>query len=597
MKNIDLCMIVKNEEKYLKKCLNNIKDLINNIIIVDTGSTDNTIEIAREFNAKIYNYKWTNDFSEARNFSISKATSKWILILDADEILDIESKDKLINFINQTKCDGCHFLVKNYIDEELINYTVHYAFRLFRNYKGYKFKGKIHEQINNDIVEVKNKFSKEDIILHHYGYLESVTKEKNKRERNIPIILEALKENPNDSFQLFNLGNEYLSKNEIDKALEYYNKAYKYADITMMYSPHLLYRMSLCYKSLKLYELALKYINEALNLYSPNVDFLYLKGLIYEKFNKPTMAIRAFNECIKIGDFKNSIKFIENCGSTKPLISLGDIYYDLNDYEMALVNYTEAINKDSKLTYLLYKIGSCLNKIYEDKSIVTINLFKYFSDKTLFTNRILLSEILLEEGLYNEARTVINETIYPNNSKDQYYLNGVLDFYDKNYIDSLSKFTKIIELNLLSPNIISNIESKSYEYIFLSSLLIENYDISNSIKLIKNENNNIKHKLYTSLYEIHFNNFTNEIKENTNITLLYLEKILSKVLIIKEYDLFENLIEILNYIDDKSVLITLSKIYDKVNLKDLSVKYVLKSIKELDLINYDGINILYKEIR
>lgn len=511
--------------------------------------------------------------------------------------MDIESKDKLINFINKTKCDGCHFLVKNYMDEELINYTVHYAFRLFRNYKGYKFKDKIHEQINNDIVEVKNKFSKEDIILHHYGYLESVTKEKNKRERNIPIILETLKENPNDSFQLFNLGNEYLSNNEIEKALEYYNKSYKYADITMMYSPHLLYRMSLCYKSLKLYELALKYTNEALNLYSPNVDFLYLKGLIYEKFNKPTMAIRAFNECIKIGDFKNSIKFIENCGSTKPLISLGDIYYDLNDYEMALVNYTEAINKDSKLTYLLYKIGSCLNKIYEDKSIVTINLFKYFSDKTLFTNRILLSEILLEEGLYNEARTVINETIYPNNSKDQYYLNGVLDFYDKNYIDSLSKFTKIIELNLLSPNIISNIESKSYEYIFLSSLLIENYDISNSIKLIKNENNNIKHKLYTSLYEIHFNNFTNEIKENTNITLLYLEKILSKVLIIKEYDLFENLIEILNYIDDKSVLITLSKIYDKVNLKDLSVKYVLKSIKELDLIDYDGINILYKEIR
>lgn len=595
MNNIDLCMIVKNEERYLKECLTNVSDLVNNIIIVDTGSTDNTIKIAEEFNAKVYNYDWINDFSDARNFSISKAKSNWILILDADEILDINSRDRLVNFIKNTNQDGCHFLVKNYIDERLDDYTIHYALRLIKNYRGYKFIGRIHEQISNDNIKIKDKFAKEDIILHHYGYLSSVTIEKSKRDRNIPIILEALKENPNDPFQLFNLGNEYLSKNDIEKALEYYNKAYKYSDKTMLYSPHLLYRMALSYKSLKLYELALKYVNEALNLYSPNVDFLYLKGSIYQKFNKPTLSIRIFDECIKIGDSKSSIKFSENCGSIKPLMSLAELYFDLDDYEMALIYYTKAINKDSKLSHLLYKIGTCLNKIYENKTLVVSNLLKYFSGSNLYTNRILLSDILIEEGLFKEARNITKETNYPEDSRDKYYLEAVLDFYDGKYKVSLEKLMDLIELKDSSINIINNIYSKSYEYIFLISLVVSNMKFYTLI--LNKENNEIKKDVYKSLYEIYYKESTKEVKENTDIYLLFLENLLYKLLLVKEYDLFEKLIGILNYIDNNSILISLAKVYDKANIKDLSVKYILKSIKELDLINYDGINILYKEIR
>ena len=595
MNNIDLCMIVKNEEKYLRECLTNIKDLVENIIIVDTGSTDNTIRIAEEFNAKIYNYNWINDFSSARNFSLSKATSKWILILDADEILDLKSKDKLINFINNTNKDGCHFLVKNYINETLDDYTLHYAFRLVKNYRGYKFKGRIHEQISNDNINIKNRFVKEDIILHHYGYLSSVTIEKDKRGRNIPIILESLKDNPRDSFQLFNLGNEYLSENNLEKALEYYQKSYEYSDKTMLYSPHLLYRMSLSYKSLKLYELALKYVNEALSLYNPNVDFLYLQGLIYKDLKKPTMAMRSFEECIIIGDSKSSIKFSEDCGSTKPLLALADLYYDFEDYNMALIKYTEVINKNPQKLYLLYKIGSCLNKLYEDKTIVAKNLLKYFSDSKLYTNRILLADILIEEELFNESKKIINETNYPENSKDHYYLEAILDFYNGNYRTSLDKFLRLIDIEVSSTNIINNIESKSYEYIFLISLIISDMEFYPLI--LEKENNKIKIEIYKSLYEIYYKKPTKEIKSDTNIYLLFIENLLYKLLIIKEYDLFEKLIGILNYIDNNTILISLAKVYDKANLKDLSVKYVLKSIKELNLINYEGINILYKEIR
>ena len=85
--SLSACMIVKNEEKFLAQCLNSIKDAVDEIIIVDTGSTDKTVEIAQSFGAKVYHHPWRNSFSEARNHSLSYATCDWILQIDADEAL------------------------------------------------------------------------------------------------------------------------------------------------------------------------------------------------------------------------------------------------------------------------------------------------------------------------------------------------------------------------------------------------------------------------------------------------------------------------------------------------------------------------------
>lgn len=88
----------KNEERYLAQCLSSVKDVIDEIIIVDTGSTDKTLEIAKSFNAKIFNFDWINDFSAARNFALNKCSGDWILYLDADEELNPKSLDDLNNY-------------------------------------------------------------------------------------------------------------------------------------------------------------------------------------------------------------------------------------------------------------------------------------------------------------------------------------------------------------------------------------------------------------------------------------------------------------------------------------------------------------------
>ncbi|MBI2656740.1 glycosyltransferase family 2 protein, partial [Candidatus Woesearchaeota archaeon] len=117
---ISLCMIAKNEEKFLEQCLNSVKDIVDEIIIVDTGSTDKTKDIAKKFNAKVYDFKWIDDFSAARNESIKHAAKDWILVLDADEILDEEGRKAIRELVNNKENDAYLLLQKNYTNESSI---------------------------------------------------------------------------------------------------------------------------------------------------------------------------------------------------------------------------------------------------------------------------------------------------------------------------------------------------------------------------------------------------------------------------------------------------------------------------------------------
>ncbi|VYT64442.1 glycosyltransferase [Clostridium tertium] len=598
---LSLCMIVKNEEKYIAKSIDSIKDIVDEIVIVDTGSTDSTLDIIKNYNVNLYNYKWENDFASARNYAVNKAKSDWIIFLDADEILEQSSKNTLINFINKTTFDGCHFIVYNYRSENQNDFTIHYAFRLFRNNKGYYFKGKIHEQIFNDkYINITSKFSNEEIILHHYGYSIEVLQKKDKRSRNIPILLESLKDNPDDSFNLFNLGNEYLAQNDANKALYYYESSYANLDLTKHYSVHLLYRMSVCYQYVKKYDKAMKCVEEALKKFSPNVDFEYLKGCIYLDTKRYTLAIDSFNTCLNLGDSGSTIKFVNNCGSVNPLNALGDLYYTLSDYDKSLSSYNKILNISSNDLSVLYKIGKVLNNKYENKSEVTTSLLKYFASKDHIPNIILTSHILLKENLLEEAKKLIEtKDDFSEYKVDEYYLKGIISFNENKYNDSLDFFNKaFIEMDLSSNPliIIESLMSDISKYIFTLSLLINNVSIDKSLKLIETNCTPFDHIIFSEIRNIYLNNKCNMVNENTEILLKIIEEFLNNILIIKEYDLFQKLIEILNYIDDKSVLITLSKVYYSNGFKDLAIKEIYNSIKKFDYIDSCSIDIISKEI-
>lgn len=197
------CMIVKNEEKNIEKALSWGKNIVFEQIVVDTGSTDQTVEIAERMGAKVYHFPWIDDFSAAKNFAIDKASGNWIAFLDADEYFlkeDAEKLTKLLDELEKNKsslysiaCGWAH------LDDEGVPYSMGVQTRIFRNAKELRYHNRIHEQIQLESGELlRSVDATKSITIQHTGYSSSAYIETDKLKRNIYLLRKELKENPSN---------------------------------------------------------------------------------------------------------------------------------------------------------------------------------------------------------------------------------------------------------------------------------------------------------------------------------------------------------------------------------------------------------------
>ncbi len=211
---ISACMIVKNEEKLLPQCLESIKDYVDEIIIVDTGSTDRTVEIAKSYGAKVYHHPWEDDFSKHRNQSISYATSEWVFIIDADEVLEKGSGKVMREVIKNNSVDSYFFVVKSAYNEG-VGMASHNSVRLFQNGKGIHYKGRVHNRIVGD-----KKSLICPIYLIHYGYDLGEEINEKKFERTANLLKKEIEENPEHPRAHHYLSASYLSTKAFDMAIK-----------------------------------------------------------------------------------------------------------------------------------------------------------------------------------------------------------------------------------------------------------------------------------------------------------------------------------------------------------------------------------------
>lgn len=199
--NVSLVMIVKNEEKNLAKCLNSVENLVDEIVIVDSGSTDKTIEIAKTFGAKIFKREF-DSFSNQKNYALSIATNEWVLHLDADEVLSKELVEEIKFVIINTKLDGFYLIRTNFFLGKQMKYSginKEYRLRLAKKTLSKYVGGIIHEEliVNGKVGKLKN------IMIHnsyptissYFNKLEQYTTlgakkllEKNKKAKVIDIV-------------------------------------------------------------------------------------------------------------------------------------------------------------------------------------------------------------------------------------------------------------------------------------------------------------------------------------------------------------------------------------------------------------------------
>jgi len=223
---ISLCMIVKNEEKNLPGCLESVKGLVDEIIIVDTGSKDSTVKIAEKYDAGIYYYVWNDDFASARNYSLEPAKGEWILCLDADEELNEENREKLFKLISRAEKSSIAYNLnfRSRVRESSFgSELVHSHARLFRNSLNICFKGRIHEQIIDSVIRAGGKIEPTDIFVDHKGYEEELMSGKGKIERNVSILKKMFEEDiETQGMTCFYLGENYSMLNRWEEAIRYY---------------------------------------------------------------------------------------------------------------------------------------------------------------------------------------------------------------------------------------------------------------------------------------------------------------------------------------------------------------------------------------
>ncbi|PWH19887.1 MAG: hypothetical protein DDG59_01615 [Anaerolineae bacterium] len=219
---LSLCMIVKNEEVYLPQCLESVKDVVDEMIIVDTGSTDNTPKIAASYGASIHEYQWQDDFAAARNFGLEKASGKYILFLDADEELSPQARSQLRSFLLNSDAEGIYLIVRSLSSANaLAPYYDSEQVRLFRNRPQYRFENAIHEMIYPAILAHGGRLYKSRFVIHHYGYLKNVVQGTETRiERDRRLLERMYRENPDSLYTKAKLGFIYLLERQYPNALQ-----------------------------------------------------------------------------------------------------------------------------------------------------------------------------------------------------------------------------------------------------------------------------------------------------------------------------------------------------------------------------------------
>jgi len=216
-------LIVRNEEAFLGGCLASLRGIVDEIVIVDTGSTDRSKEIAKAAGARTYDFKWTGDFSEARNRALDLSTGQWILYIDADERVRPESLSNLRDALSDPVHVGYEVLL-----HPRPGHTAYWVLRLFRNDPSVRFRGLIHENIWPALNEYSAKrggtVGKSELVLDHEGY-EGDRQAKN--ARNLPLLEKALRQDPAHVYAWCHLATIYVDRNEPELAKQAWFSALK----------------------------------------------------------------------------------------------------------------------------------------------------------------------------------------------------------------------------------------------------------------------------------------------------------------------------------------------------------------------------------
>lgn len=472
---LSIAMIVKNEEKNIEESLNTISKLKSSmsieIIVVDTGSTDKTVDIARKYTDKVFFHKWEDDFAKMRNISLSYCTGDWILVVDADEILD--NPEEILKLFNNKSIESYNTAtvkITNYATSLKENKSIVNIARLFRNSKDIKYMGIIHEQptykapvLISDIKFSHNGYVKDDYELMEYKF-----------KRNTKLLLKYIEENGDDIYTYFQLSQSYFVVQKIKESIFYIKKSINMiGNDNYLFKKHL-YVFALYYKelySLKDYEKCIEICKKVMKEDKNIIDTYYLLSCCY--YYK-----KNYKEALKYGEIYLNIKENKSVSNISieefSLEREEDIlevivtsFVQLKQYENAyglLKSSHEYIKKDSLLE------AYCTSLIMLNKIDTLKNLIKSNNNKNIYNYIINAINLKLIDSDINYKKEIVEKYLSIDKKVDL-YINAIIMNETANIDESIVDFNSFnlwkaeifVALIKVSDNYIKILEKLNYE--------------------------------------------------------------------------------------------------------------------------------------
>lgn len=335
MTTLALVMIVRNEERCIARCLHSAKGIVDEIIVLDTGSTDDTVKIAQGLGARVYHYEWNDDFAAARNAALDHSSAQWNLILDADEwIGEVPDKMQLASALAvQPKPFLGRLPIASQFDMHgRVEESISWIARILP--RGVRYTGRIHEQPESDLPRVRIELP----ILHDGYRLDELER---KRGRNIKMLQRALEDTPMDPYLLYQLGGSHVIYGEYVEAVLRYTQALLYTTPEHEFRHDLVVRTIFALKLTKQHEAAIQFAESEMKNWEHSPDFFFTLGdllLDYanqgngQSFNELVPMIEAaWLRCLEIGDQPGLSGTVRGRGSFLAAHNLAVVYETLGD--------------------------------------------------------------------------------------------------------------------------------------------------------------------------------------------------------------------------------------------------------------------------
>jgi tetratricopeptide (TPR) repeat protein len=329
---LSLCMIVRDEQEMLGRCLEAVAEAVDEIVILDTGSTDATIEIARSFGARVLERPWTGSFAEARNVSFEAAGGDWILYLDADEVLVREDTTMLRSLTTRTWREAFYLVETNHTGElDGGGAVTHSALRLLRNRPEYRFEGRVHEQISQCLPGyLPERIEASTVRVEHFGYLASVRRDRAKSQRNIELLHMQQAEGTDTPFLHYNLGCEHAAAGDAPVALAAFERSWELLQAlpdrdSHRFQPALIVRLVKALRACGRPQDALTRAADGLERFPELTDLVLEQAHAARELAQPDRAIALYGRCIEMGDAPRRYTASVGCGSYLPSIHLAEL--------------------------------------------------------------------------------------------------------------------------------------------------------------------------------------------------------------------------------------------------------------------------------